>query len=137
MRGFKTAQNPQLGDVHFSKTGRSKTLATKVTSHQFQSVQALPALIEKGEVTSSEADRLGRHHIVKVHTVEHGLKIGDASYNMQILVREVRTGSKTTKTAQQFYLHKIIANDKAGSRNFQPALSGETSGPAGQSKTTT
>jgi hydrogenase expression/formation protein HypD len=107
MRGFKSSHNPELGEVQFSKTGRSKTLGTKTTPHQFQSVQALPALIEKGTVVSSVADKQGRYHIVKIHTIEHGLKIGESPYRAQIIVREVRTGSKTSKTTHQFYLHKL------------------------------
>ncbi len=136
MRGFKSSRNPELGEVHFSKTGRSKTLGTKTTPHQFQSVQALPALIEKGTVVSSAADQQGRYHIVKIHTIEHGLKIGESPYRAQIIVREVRTGSKTTKTAHQFYLHKL-QTEKADSHNFRPALSGETSSPASPRKFST
>jgi hypothetical protein len=136
MRSFKPAHNPHLGEIHFTKRGRSKTLGTKTTPHQFQSVQALPALIEHGAVASSVDDNQGRYHIVKIHTIEHGLKIGESHYKAEIIVREVRTGSKTSRTAHQFCLHKL-QDKKADSRNFQSALSGETSSPASHKKPST
>ena len=126
MRGFKAAIHPKLGPVHFSKTGRTKTLFDKTTPHQFQSVQAIPQLIEQGDLTSSLPDSKGRAHIIAVHTIEHGLKIGDDHYHARIIVREVKTGGgKTSKTAHQFYLHQIADSKKADSLNSGLSHSGQ------------
>ena len=131
MRGFKSAIHPKLGPVQFSKTGRTKTPSDKTTSHQFQSVRAIPRLIEQGDVTSSLPDRQGRGHIIAVHTVEHGLKIGETPYHAKIIVREVKTGGgKTSSTVQQFYLHQIKANKKAGSLDSGLSHSGQSRSPA-------
>jgi hypothetical protein len=105
MRTFTTARHPELGNIHFTGKGRAKTLFDKRTPHEFQSVTALPKLVEKGKVTSSLPDRKGRPDIVAVHKIEHGLKIGETKYRIEITVRETKAG---TKTAHQFYLHRII-----------------------------
>jgi hypothetical protein len=138
MRGFKPAIHPKLGPVQFSKTGRLKTLSDKTTPHQFQSVQAIPQLIEQGDLKSSMPDSKGRAHIVAVHTVEHGLKIGEDRYHAKIIVREVKTGGgKSSKTQHQFYLHQIADNKKAGSLNSGLPQSGQSRSPASQGKSTT
>jgi phage gp29-like protein len=80
MRSHKPANHPTLGPINFTKAGRNKTLRDKTTPHQFQAVQALPELSEKGRHTRWDTDRKGRPHIAAVHTVEHGLKIGKDSY---------------------------------------------------------
>jgi hypothetical protein len=107
LRGFKAANHPKLGSVQFSKTGRKETLHDKTTPHQFQAVQAIPQLIEKGELTDSSPDRQHRPHITAFHTIEHGLKIGETPYHAKIIVREVKTGGGGAKTTHQFYLHRI------------------------------
>jgi hypothetical protein len=104
MKGFKSAESPQLGTVEFTRLGRNKTLYDKRTPHEFQSVQALPRLVEQGNVVSSLPDRKGRKDILAVHKIEHGLKIGDAKYKAELTVRETNEGKKI---AQKFYLHRI------------------------------
>lgn len=104
MKGFKTATHPKLGGINFTARGRGKTLSDKKTPHEFQSVQALPQLIEKGKLISSEPDREGRASITAVHRIEHGLKIGDSKYRAGIVIRSHLTGAKT---ANNFYLHQI------------------------------
>lgn len=104
MKGFKSATNPQLGEVQFTRSGRHKTLFDKRTPHEFQSVQALPKLVEQGKVVSSLPDRKGRADILAVHKIEHGLKIGDDKYKAELTIRETKEGAKT---AQKFYLHRI------------------------------
>jgi hypothetical protein len=128
MRTFTSARNPELGDVRFTGKGRDKTLFDKRTPHEFQSVQALPRIVEKGKLVSSQPDRKNRPTIVAVHKIEHGLKIGDAKYRVQVTVRELRDG---TKTAHQFYLHRLLENGNAGSLSCLPRLSAETGSPAG------
>ncbi len=128
MRGFKSAKHPQLGEVHFTGKGRAKTLFDKRTPHEFQSVQAIPALVSSGKLVSSLPDRKGRSHIVAVHKLEHGLKIGPARYKAEITVRETREG---VKTAQRFYLHRLFKNRKASSLSCLPGLSATAGSPAG------
>jgi len=134
MRGFTSARHPQLGEVHFTGKGRSKTLFDKRTPHEFQSVQALPQIVEEGTLISSQPDRQNRPDIVAVHKIEHGLKIGEVEYRAEVIVRETRAGAKT---AQQFYLHRITKNGKAGSLSCLPRLSAETGSPAGQAQPST
>jgi hypothetical protein len=83
------------------------------TPHEFQSVQAIPHVVEKGKV-ASWPDRHNRHNVVAIHKIEHGVKIGDAKYKATAVVRETRDG---TKIPRHFYLHRIapVANRKAGS----------------------
>jgi phage gp29-like protein len=104
MRGFTSANHPKLGEVKFTRLGRSKTLYDKRTPHEFQSVQAIPQLVEKGTLVSSLPDRKGRPDIIAVHKIEHGLKIGEAKYHAEVTVRESWDGKKT---ANKFYLHRI------------------------------
>jgi len=129
MRKFTYAHNPQLGDVHFTNTGRTKTLFDKRTPHEFQSVQALPKIVEQGKVVSTEPDRKGRPTIKAVHKIEYGLKIGDAKYKAEITVRETQTGAKT---AHQFYLHRITKNRKTGSLACGSCLAAKAHSPSGR-----
>jgi hypothetical protein len=117
MRGFTSALHPQLGQVHFTGKGRSKTLFDKRTPHEFQSVQALPQIVENGKLISSRPDRQHRPDIVAVHKIEHGLKIGNAEYRAEVTVRETRSGAKT---AHHFYLHRITKNEMTGSLSCLP-----------------
>jgi hypothetical protein len=107
MRAFASVRNPHLGEVRFTGKGRDKTLFDKRTPHEFQSVQALPGIVSKGKLFSSQPDRKNRPEIVAVHRLEHGLKIGDVKYRAEVIVRETKTGAKT---AHQFYLHRIVKN---------------------------
>ena len=104
MKGFTAATHPQLGEVKFTGQGRHKTLFDKRTPHEFQSVAALPELVQKGKLVSSAPDRKGRPEIVAVHKLEHGLQIGDAKYRAELTVKETTDGRKTS---QRFYLHRI------------------------------
>lgn len=104
MRKFTVTKNPELGDVHFTGKGRSKTLFDKRKPHEFQSVKAIPEIVEQGKVVSSLPDRQNRPDIIAVHKIEHGLKIGEAKYKAEITVRETKSG---TKSVHQFYLHRI------------------------------
>jgi hypothetical protein len=105
MRTFTSARHPQLGEIRFTGKGRDKTLFDKRTPHDFQSVQAIPHIVERGALVSSEPDRQHRPSIVAVHKIEYGLQIGDAKYRAEIIVRETREGAKT---AHQFYLHRLL-----------------------------
>jgi hypothetical protein len=81
MRAHTVAQHPELGEVQLgSHKGRSKTLGHMKTPHEFQSVQAIPEIIAKGKLISSEPDRDNRPDIVAVHKIEYGLKIGGSKY---------------------------------------------------------
>ncbi len=104
MRGFTTAINPELGEVRFTKQGRSKTLFDKRTPHEFQSVQALPQLIARGKVVSSENDRSGRQDVLGFHKIEHGLQIGETKYRAEVTIKKVSDGAMVHKN---FYLHRI------------------------------
>jgi hydrogenase expression/formation protein HypD len=134
MRKFTSARNLDLGDVHFTGKGRAKTLFDKRTPHEFQSVQALPEIVEKGKVVSSQPDRKNRPDVLAVHKIEHGLKIGEAIYEAEVTVRETKSG---TKTAYQFYLHRITRNRKTGSLSCLSNLAVKTGSPAGQPKANT
>ena len=109
MRGFKPVKNPKLGEVEFSSGGRDKTLKAMRRPHEFQSVQAIPQIIERGSVTT-EADRKNRAEIRAVHKITHGVKIGDAKYQAEVTVRETNLGKRI---AQKFYLHRIAPENEA------------------------
>lgn len=127
MRAFGPVEHPQLGIIRFSRDGRDKTLSEKRTPHEFQSVMVLPELIRRGRVISTTADRKARQDIKAWHKLEHGLQIGDASYEAEITVKEFRDGSAV---ACKFYLHRI-KNVKASSPYIAgPALE-PSRGPAG------
>ena len=134
MRKFTLAHNAELGEVHFTNTGRTKTLFDKRTPHEFQSVQALPEIVEKGKVVSSQPDRKNRPTIKAVHKIEHGLKIGDVKYKVDVTVRETQNGAKT---AHQFYLHRITKNRMAESLACGSCLAAKAHSPSGQQQSST
>lgn len=128
MRAFEPVKHPRLGMIRFSRDGRDKTLSEKRTSHEFQSVRALPELIRLGQLVSTTTDRKGRQDVRAWHKLEHNLRIGDALYQAEITVKEFRDGSAV---AHKFYLHRI-RNTKASSPYIaDPALK-PSRGPAGQ-----
>ena len=127
MRTFKPVSHPQLGTIRFSRDGRDKTLSEKRTPHEFQSVQALPDLIRRGQVVSTTADRKGRQEIMAWHKLEHGLQIGETPYQVEITVKEFRDGSAV---AHKFYLHRIKNTEASSPHIADPALK-PSRGPAG------
>jgi hypothetical protein len=134
MRTRTVARHPELGEVKLdSHKSRSKTLGHMKTPHEFQSVQAIPEIIAKGKLVSSEPDRANRPDVVAVHKIEHGLKIGDAKYKAQIPGRERRDGEKTT---QRLYVHRIdpAANGKPEVLIHALRNEAENIGPSGQKK---
>ena len=102
MKGFTPVQHPKLGEVTFSADGRGETLSRQQNAHEFQSVQALPALIPKCKVVGFSADNRGRPDVRGYHELEGGLKIGKTSYRVQVLIKESTDG---TRTLHQFCLH--------------------------------
>ena len=128
MRGFQPVSHPQLGIIRFSRDGRDKTLSEKRTSHEFQSVQALPELIRRARVVSTSADRENRQDIKAWHKLEHGLQIGEARYLVEITVKELRAGPAVV---QKFYLHRI-KNTVASSPCIADPAQMPSRGPAGQ-----
>jgi Large polyvalent protein-associated domain 3 len=127
MKVFGPVMNAELGEVHFSKVGRKKTLFDKRTPHEFQSVSALPELTRRGKVVSSIPDRKGRGGVMAFHKLEHGLKIGEAKYRVEITVKQTTDGPKRV---HQFYLHRL-RNEEASSLSSRPSLR-RTASPAGQ-----
>lgn len=119
MRGFTPVRHPQLGTIRFSRDGRDKTLAEKRKPHEFQSVEALPDLIQRGKLVSTTADRKGRQDIKAWHKLEHGLLIGNTLYQAEITVKEFRDGSAL---AHKFYLHRIKNVEASSPYIADPAL---------------
>jgi phage FluMu protein gp41 len=78
-------------------------------------------------VVSTTADRKGRQDVRAWHKLEHGLQIGDASYQVEITVKEFRDGSAV---AQKFYLHRIKNTEASSPYIADPALK-PSRGPAG------
>jgi hypothetical protein len=104
MKGFKSVEHPTLGEVLFTSQGRKKTLFDKRTSHEFQSVKALPVLVSRGKIVSTQADRKGRQDISKFYKLEHDLEIGKTRYRAEVTIKEAQDGRKSTN---RFYLHRI------------------------------
>jgi len=93
MRGFTSARHPQLGEVHFTGKGRSKTLFDKRTPHEFQSVQALPQIVEEGTLISSQPDRQNRPD--SLHATVHAGSAGSVPALVADLRRAVRDVGST------------------------------------------
>jgi hypothetical protein len=90
--------------------------------------------VEKGKVVSSQPDRKNRPTIKAVHKIEHGLKIGDVKYKVDVTVRETQNGAKT---AHQFYLHRITKNRMAESLACGSCLAAKAHSPSGQQQSST
>jgi hypothetical protein len=104
LKTLPAATHPKLGKVTFTNSGRKKTLFGKTTAHEFQSVKALPQIIAKGRIVSSEPDNKGRPGVAAFHTLESNLNIGEARYRAQVVVKEARQAGVS---AHSFYLHRI------------------------------
>lgn len=128
MRSFDSANHPQIGNVKFTRDGRDKTLYSLRTPHEFQSVQAIPQVVEKGRLVSSEPDRGGNPDIVAFHKIEHGVKIGGVPYTAQVTVKQTRSGQIEH---QKFYLHRLTPQQNASSPYNAGPMSPPGRGPAG------
>ena len=137
MRTQTSSEHPELGTIKLgSHKSRSKTLGHMTTPHEFQSVQAIPEITEKGKLVSSEPDKANRQDVVAIHKIDRNLKIGDAQYKAHAVVRETKDGSKTT---QHFYLHRIdtITNKKPAVCIHALRLAAKNISPAGHRKSST
>ncbi|MCC6295396.1 MAG: hypothetical protein IT469_01675 [Pseudomonadales bacterium] len=96
-------------------SGIDKALSGKRSLPHYQSVAALPALLESAVPVSEAPDSKGRNTIRAVHTFADSIEIAGAPYLVRIIVRETTNGD-------YFYDHHLVADGAGGAQKEGPAV---------------